>query len=110
MNNPMDNSNLVLLEKTLLPTGFKIVKQIFNQVDWIRLGLNLEVEATEDGGAIIIFEDKVTSRELTFAIPNDGSYTLFTAIAPKQSYRLNGLVNHEHTIDSLAHWVTGEKP
>lgn len=95
------------LGSEMLPAGYAVVLSILNRVkadDFIGI-LSPNVDTTDDGGAMLVFEAIKSKRELTFVIPNDGSRRYFVAREP--GYHLAGLIRHDIGIDSLFSWLAG---
>src|ERR1700690_3517618 len=65
--------------------------------------------ATEDGGMTIEFNDASRSREIVFAVPDDGSARYFVARAP-DAFRKAGVVVDDSGVRGLAQWLAGKAP
>lgn len=65
--------------------------------------------ATEDGGMTIEFTDPSGSREVVFAVPDDGSMRYFVARGPG-AFRKAGVVVDDSGVASLAQWLAPNAP
>lgn len=65
--------------------------------------------ATEDGGMTIEFTDGPGSREVVFAVPDDGAIRYFVARGPR-AFRKAGVVVDDAGVRGLAQWLAGKAP
>jgi len=87
-----------------------VAQAIIQKIQNVNPDLKPEIDPTDDGGITIVFEDDSFSRELTFAVPDNGQETFFVAISIDDKFRGVGSVGSSMSsdvIDNLARWLKG---
>ena len=104
---PVDETILELAEHNLEPRATAWALSVVAAVRSLPAELRLAVYGTEDGGVTIEVESAQTSREVTFAVPVDGSRRFFSA-TERGELRMTGAVTLDVAVRNLARWVGGE--
>lgn len=101
----IEMGNSFFLRKCSFLPGFDTIKSIVGIVTEHCPSVIWDIDYTNDGGLLFIFEIEMSFSELTFVIPTDMCCMMFAAISSNDT--LVGLVDDPEAIVNLAKWLAG---
>lgn len=96
-----------VLKECLSQNGYASAISIIKEIHDFGISQQPEISTTTDGGVVIVYEDSVANRELTFIVPNDGSRKYFVARNIEGEYIQTGAVAHSIAFSGFTRWLSG---
>ena len=104
---PLDEPLRRVVEATLQPFGIEVARGLIAEIRTVPGQYSILVAETDDSGITIEVANDATGREVTYAIPGDGSRRYFSA-TERGSLRLTGAIGLDLAISNLVRWVRGD--